>query len=382
MRVFHAGVRGPGESSSTAWSLSIQASFHPRWHRRGSCACTNAPPEISHFWNWESAGPVIAHPHPVRKSERRQLVGVSALAATSIALVTILTLRIGDLESSGVPGRQQAAPRSDIDGDSEEVPADTSRALHETDAGGPPSTIDGARKRTQLASDLTWSDLGMDPAHVIEFTGDQQRVPSVDGVSPAPRDEGSAVAVGESRNGLVVTSVDAGAPDANDVAVLDGVDSPNDDQKSGETPSVIPVDAGSADAGDVSATSSLGEPWEELAECGMITCGPGEVCCNASCAICTEPGVYCKSETCDMKFLQTGELCGLQSCSFGSTCCCGTCIAPGQSCDPDDCAITSGLALSEPCGTMTLCGEGEVCCNPSCGTCVQPGDSCSQQVCD
>lgn len=33
--------------------------------------------------------------------------------------------------------------------------------------------------------------------------------------------------------------------------------------------------------------------------CGSITCGPGQVCCNPSCAICTPPGGVCIQIECD-----------------------------------------------------------------------------------
>lgn len=37
----------------------------------------------------------------------------------------------------------------------------------------------------------------------------------------------------------------------------------------------------------------LGEP------CGAKTCGAGQVCCNASCGICTEPGGFCTQQVCE-----------------------------------------------------------------------------------
>ncbi len=33
--------------------------------------------------------------------------------------------------------------------------------------------------------------------------------------------------------------------------------------------------------------------------CGTVTCPPGEVCCNRSCGICTEPGGFCIQIFCD-----------------------------------------------------------------------------------
>jgi hypothetical protein len=33
--------------------------------------------------------------------------------------------------------------------------------------------------------------------------------------------------------------------------------------------------------------------------CGAVTCGAGQVCCNASCGICTEPGGFCTQQFCE-----------------------------------------------------------------------------------
>jgi hypothetical protein len=32
--------------------------------------------------------------------------------------------------------------------------------------------------------------------------------------------------------------------------------------------------------------------------CGTATCGAGQVCCNASCGICTDPGGFCTQQAC------------------------------------------------------------------------------------
>ena len=39
-------------------------------------------------------------------------------------------------------------------------------------------------------------------------------------------------------------------------------------------------------------TAPVGEP------CGASTCGADEVCCNASCGICTPPGWFCTQQVC------------------------------------------------------------------------------------
>lgn len=280
----------------------------------------------------------------MRKSERRQLVGVGALAVTSVTLVTLLTLRIRSVELGGEDSDARRVDNAVAERDSNRL------ASERTVGNDAPSTLDPARRSTSSTGDWSWADLGMEPAHVVEFSRAEQD----DGVTDTGGSvDGGAVAA-QGRESSSAEPPDAGA--------------------SGTSP-----EAGVAAPGDSPVTDS--EPSADPVECGMVTCAPGQVCCNASCAICAEPGVYCKSDPCEMRFLQTGELCGLQSCSFGSTCCCGTCIAPGQACDPDACATRSGLELTVPCGTMTLCDEGEVCCNPSCGTCVRPGETCGQDVC-
>lgn len=38
---------------------------------------------------------------------------------------------------------------------------------------------------------------------------------------------------------------------------------------------------------------------EEGTPCGSNTCGAGQVCCNASCGICTEPGGFCIQLACE-----------------------------------------------------------------------------------
>jgi hypothetical protein len=50
-------------------------------------------------------------------------------------------------------------------------------------------------------------------------------------------------------------------------------------------------------------------------QCGNVTCGPGTVCCNASCGMCAPPGTQCTQQACN-------------ACSNGILC------GPGQQCDP------------------------------------------------
>lgn len=78
-----------------------------------------------------------------------------------------------------------------------------------------------------------------------------------------------------------------------------------------------------------------------LEPCGVDVCGPGLVCCNASCGTCVAPGGTCSQLTCSMSTFPVSAFCGRNTCSVG-----------------------------------------EVCCNLSCGICAPPGAACSQRVCD
>jgi hypothetical protein len=41
------------------------------------------------------------------------------------------------------------------------------------------------------------------------------------------------------------------------------------------------------------------EPSDVVEECGPTVCGAGEVCCNASCGICTQPDEFCIQIACE-----------------------------------------------------------------------------------
>lgn len=86
----------------------------------------------------------------------------------------------------------------------------------------------------------------------------------------------------------------------------DCVDDPRDD---------CDPERGGADCGGLCqcppfASCDEGESWDASPEvcacvasdgvaCGDVTCGPGLVCCNASCGICTEPGEFCIQIACE-----------------------------------------------------------------------------------
>ncbi|HEY3667291.1 MAG TPA: hypothetical protein VGL19_14890 [Polyangiaceae bacterium] len=82
-------------------------------------------------------------------------------------------------------------------------------------------------------------------------------------------------------------------------------------------------------------------------------------------------------------FSSQSALCGPNTCNLGQVCCnasCGTCTAPGATCDQKRCDSAIQYPASQACG-LTTCNIDSVCCNPSCGICTAPGDECSQRAC-
>ncbi len=89
-------------------------------------------------------------------------------------------------------------------------------------------------------------------------------------------------------------------------------------------------DAGTADAGDTRDGGQPGIP------CGPVTCTGTQVCCNASCGVCTEPGEGCIAIACVDDCASNADCgptsyCGLTHCPNGTRD--GTCIPRG----PGDC---------------------------------------------
>ncbi|MDF3069139.1 MAG: hypothetical protein K0R38_4740 [Polyangiaceae bacterium] len=79
----------------------------------------------------------------------------------------------------------------------------------------------------------------------------------------------------------------------------------------------------------------------------------------------------------------TTQMCGPNTCNVGMVCCnisCGTCVAPGGTCDQTVCAGAARAPTVVRCGSGQ-CNDGQVCCNPSCGICAAPGETCSTQSC-
>jgi hypothetical protein len=85
----------------------------------------------------------------------------------------------------------------------------------------------------------------------------------------------------------------------------------------------------------------------------------------------------------NFNYSQQSVICGSSTCNLGQVCCnssCGTCAAPGATCDQARCDNAISYPTSQACG-MSTCNIDTVCCNPSCGTCVAPGAQCSQAPC-
>ncbi|RYZ04285.1 MAG: hypothetical protein EOO73_24675 [Myxococcales bacterium] len=79
----------------------------------------------------------------------------------------------------------------------------------------------------------------------------------------------------------------------------------------------------------------------------------------------------------------TTQMCGPNTCNVGQVCCnfsCGTCVAPGATCDRTVCAGAATTPTAARCGSGQ-CNDGQVCCNPSCGICAAPGETCSSATC-
>lgn len=106
--------------------------------------------------------------------------------------------------------------------------------------------------------------------------------------------------------------------------------------------------------------------------CGPVTCGAGEVCCNASCGFCTPPGGSCTEQAC----IDAGPepdagrdaaiACGDETCGGGARCCTqcdGTLACLVGECPICSCGPEHACASDQYCeGDDTSCGEGT--CKP------------------
>jgi len=79
----------------------------------------------------------------------------------------------------------------------------------------------------------------------------------------------------------------------------------------------------------------------------------------------------------------TSTMCGHNTCNVGQVCCnasCGICTAPGATCDQAPCSGAARTPTAVRCG-RGQCNDGQVCCNASCGICTAPGETCSEAPC-
>ncbi|HEY8427119.1 MAG TPA: hypothetical protein VIL20_02045 [Sandaracinaceae bacterium] len=140
--------------------------------------------------------------------------------------------------------------------------------------------------------------------------------------------------------------------------------------------------------GDAGADGSTGVP------CGPVTCAAGQVCCNASCGLCLEPGGSCTGQECSDAGSDAGgspsdggPTCGGETCGAGELCCpgCGGAMRcePGPTCPDVSCPPTCNP--TEPCGPGEFCEITDGSCGV--GTCqprptVCPGDCPGVCGCD
>jgi hypothetical protein len=110
----------------------------------------------------------------------------------------------------------------------------------------------------------------------------------------------------------------------------------------------------------------------ERVQCGPSTCAAGEVCCNESCGICTEPGGVCIQQACDDDPGESDPRPG-QPCELS--------CEPGQHCEYIEVQCVQAPCPPQPeCVDDTRCGGfGGFGC-PGAGRCIDdPNDDCDPQ---
>ncbi|HEX6243163.1 MAG TPA: hypothetical protein VFZ61_19755 [Polyangiales bacterium] len=144
-------------------------------------------------------------------------------------------------------------------------------------------------------------------------------------------------------------------------------------------------------------------------KCGANTCGVGQVCCNASCGICTKPDGACVQLACEADSGSGATSCAAVTCPTGSTCVempTGARCIPGDE-DPCDgfgcppnavCRVQQGAAVcapvpvggedagnggvKPPACAVTLCPAGTTCDDSSgAARCVTASPGCAAALC-
>lgn len=108
---------------------------------------------------------------------------------------------------------------------------------------------------------------------------------------------------------------------------------------------------------DEAAAKGTGEP------CGPKRCAPGEVCCNASCGICTPPGSMCTQQMCESKPSSCAKDADCRTFSdYCTGCDCRalmksegdpTCSGPGVRCAADPCQKKQAVCRAGRCALVT-----------------------------
>ena len=230
---------------------------------------------------------------------------------------------------------------------------------------------------------MGWSELGavaaVDPPEEKPAPAPNQSLPP-EAVSKLASTTTSAVVA---PNVLVTQPVNVSSPAASTTSIAPSALAPNAPAPTAFAAGTPNNSAPNPPAAAPPAAQNAPAPTNTDVPCGTSTCTGGQVCCNASCGTCAEPGQKCSQAVCGMSASLDSVPCGPNTCNSGQLCCnpsCGTCVAPGETCDPHECADAIQYPVSQSCG-MSTCNVGTVCCNPSCGICAAPGESCSQRAC-
>lgn len=179
--------------------------------------------------------------------------------------------------------------------------------------------------------------------------------------------------------GIVVTP---GSPVSSDTETLP---QPSGSGSSGTSPSALPKLQSPAGpvAGLAGASASAGAPT--IAEAAAASTGESAGAASTGGVAGSAPTFWEDAMQSAVAVISqnTISMCGRNTCNTGQVCCnasCGVCVAPGATCDKQQCPGAPRTPTAIRCGTAQ-CNDGQVCCNASCGICTAPGATCSDQTC-